>query len=210
MVPAVSSLYGLNYGRSTDLGMRPGVFWPDVDPAEAVDWAELLSSQLGGTNICLPSDMALGIATSSTARAQKYDDLIRKSLVVQPGWDLSREVRFRRLTEFDISGVLAVVSLAISDSKQASGVRFGGPFLTVIGAPCVSGRGQTVTGPAAWPDVNDRPQRLLPCGVQHPFGLLYPLGGTMVHDSRKQSLTREAWLTYPFFVALVAQTWSWF
>jgi hypothetical protein len=33
--------------------------------------------------------------------------------------------------------------------------------------------------------------------VQRPSGLLYPLGGTMVHDSRIRPLTREAWLTHP-------------
>ena len=58
MVPPVPSLYGLNYTSSADLGMLPGVFWSHVDPAEPVDWAAVLSAQLGGTRVGLSSDMA--------------------------------------------------------------------------------------------------------------------------------------------------------
>ena len=168
MVPPVMSLYGANYASSADLGMLPDVFWSNADPAEAVDWAAVLSAQLGGTRVGLPSDMARGMSSSPAGRTQKYDDLLRKSLAVHSGRALSLEVRFRLLTELDVSGVLAVVSLAIPDDTQASGVRFGEPFLTVIGAPCVSERGQTVTGPTAWPDDGDESPRLLPCGVQRP------------------------------------------
>ena len=197
MVPPVQSLYGLNYASSADLGMRSDVFWSNQDPTDPVDWAAVLSAQLGGTRVGLPGDMARGMSTSAADRAQKYDDLLRRSLAVSPSRDLSREVRFRRLTELDVSGVLAVVSLAIPDAGQVSGVRFGDPFLTVIGAPCVSERGQTLMGPTAWPDVGDQPPRLLPCGVQRPSDLLYPMGGTLVHDSRLRPLLREEWLNHP-------------
>ena len=74
MVLPISSIYSLNYSSSADLGMLPGIFWPNVDPTEAVDWAAVLSSQLGGTRVGLPSDKAQEMSTSSAVHAQKYDD----------------------------------------------------------------------------------------------------------------------------------------
>ena len=197
MVRSIESLYGAAYARTADLGLHPDVFWANVAPGQDVAWSATMSNQLGGSRLGLPSELARGMSSSNDARALKYDDLLRKSLAVKPGEDLSRATRARRLTELDVVGFLAVVSLAIPDVAEAQGYRRGTPFLTVVGAPCVAERGQSVTGPSVWPSLGGSPSRLLPGDLASPEGLLYPLAGTMVHDSRRASATRETWLKHP-------------
>ena len=153
----IDSLYGPAYVSLTQLGLYPDVFWAKVDPAKGVDWGATMSDQLGGSRVGIPSGLARGMSTSNDPRALKYDELLRKSFPVKPGDDLSRAVRARRLTELDVMGILAVVSLAIPDETAASGFRRGTPFLTIVGAPCVAEKGQSVTAPSLWPDAGGRP-----------------------------------------------------
>ena len=197
MVRSIESLYGAAYASSTELGLHPDVFWAKVASGQGTEWSATMSNQLGGSRLGLPSELARGMSSSNDAKAQKYDELLRKSLSVKQGEDLSRAVRARRLTELDVVGILAVVSLAIPDEAEARGFRRGTPFLTLVGAPCVAERGQSVTGPSVWPSAGGSPIRLLPGDFERPAGLLYPLAGTMVHDSRRAASSRETWLKHP-------------
>ena len=99
MVRSIESLYGAAYASSAELGLHPDVFWAKVASGQGTEWSATMSNQLGGSRLGLPSELARGMSSSNDAKAQKYDELLRKSLSVKPGEDLSRAVRARRLTE---------------------------------------------------------------------------------------------------------------
>ena len=68
-------------------------------------------------------------------------------------------------------------------------------------------RGQSVLGPSLWPDAGGRPIQLLTVDFERPNGLLYPLAGTMVLDSRRAALSREAWLKHPLILWSLSDSW---
>ena len=194
----VSTFYGSVFANSTVTGLPPSVFWAHA--TAEVDLIATLSDQVGGNRIGIAGNLARTMAMTNGERQIAFEELLSAVLFeTRPvGITLaSKPTRFRAMTESAIGGVLAVIQIQLpGNPATGTPASLSDPYLTVVGCPCVSERGDTRMGAFLWPNVAGVAPLLQPGGFQRAPGMVFPIAGTMVHNSRTAPRTRNEWIEH--------------
>ena len=152
----VSTFYGSDFATRTVTGLPPSVFWAHA--TEEVDLIATLSNQVGGNRVGIAGNLARTMAITNGERQVAFEKLMSAVLFeTESDGNLTlapKSTRFRAMTESAIGGALALIQIQIpGNPNTGTSATLSDPYLTVVGCPCVSERGDTRIGAYLRPNV---------------------------------------------------------